>query len=89
MIHLEFTLTVKQEIFEIVSPTLQSAVFKVGDKMNIDESTFISLQKNNIIERFGRTGIIRFDKNNFENEVECTSITIERSIRKLGQRKTK
>lgn len=89
MTHKEFKLIVKQEIFEIVSPTLQFGVFKVGDELSVDESTFISLQKNNTIERFGRTGIIRFDKNNFENEVECTSVTIEHSVRKLGQRKAK
>jgi len=89
MTHKEFKLIVKQEIFEIVSPTLQFEAFKVGDELSVDESTFISLQKNNTIERFGRTGIIRFDKNNFENEVECTSVTIEHSVRKLGQRKAK
>jgi hypothetical protein len=34
-------------------------------------------------------GVITFDKYDFENEVAVTSVTVEYSIRKLGQRKNK
>ena len=57
--------------------------------MMVDEGTFNLIQSGNTVERMTQEGLIRFDKYNFENEVAVTSVTVEYSTRKLGQRKQK
>jgi hypothetical protein len=55
----------------------------------VNEHTFLELQANQVITWSTREGSISFDKYNFENEVAVTEITIEYSVRKLGQRNAK
>lgn len=87
MTHKEFKLVVKKEILESAGYSRQAVKYKIGDTLTVDEKTFLNLQSGETISRFTQEGRIEFDKYNFENEVEVTSVTIEYEIRKLGQRK--
>ena len=89
MTHKEFKLTVKSEILENAGYERTAVHYQVGDTMMVDEGTFNLIQSGNTVERMTQEGLIRFDKYNFENEVAVTSVTVEYSTRKLGQRKTK
>jgi len=89
MMHKEFKLIVKQEILEFAGYERQAIKYGVGDIMIVDETMFDKIQSGNTIERMTQEGFIKFDKYNFENEVEVTSVTVEYSVRKLGQRKAK
>jgi hypothetical protein len=90
MTHREFKLTVKKEIAEII-PGLEAVIgrYRVGDVMMLDEETFLKLQGGAVVQRYTREGSIEFDKYAFENEVACTAVTVEYTVRKLGQRKNK
>ena len=90
MTHREFKLTVKKEIAEII-PGLEAVIvrYRVGDVMMLDEETFLKLQGGAVVQRYTREGSIEFDKYAFENEVACTEVTVEYTVRKLGQRKNK
>ena len=89
MTHKEFKLIVKKEILESAGYERQAVKYKVGDTMMVMEDMFDMIQSGNTIERMTQEGFIRFDKYNFENEVQVTSVTVEYSVRKLGQRNTK
>jgi len=89
MTHREFKLTVKKEIVEHSGREVTPVRFKVGDVMVVDEETFLKLQSGSFVQRYTREGSIVFDKYNFENEVACTEVTVEYTVRKLGQRKNK
>lgn len=89
MTHKEFKLIVKKDIFESGWPGVNPVKYKVGDVLTVDEHTFLELQANQVITWMTREGTILFDKYNFENEVAVTEITIEYSVRKLGQRNSK
>lgn len=86
MTHKEFKLTVKKEIIENAGYNRQAVRYKVGDTMIVDENMFDMILSGNTIEKTTREGYIRFDKYNFENEAQVTTITIEYGVRKLGQR---
>jgi hypothetical protein len=88
MTHKEFTLTVKKTIYEF-SGSVKTLQYQKGDRITIAEDTFELLQKGHNVNHFTRDGVIRYDKNNFENEVKCTTVEVSYSIRKLGQRKAK
>ncbi len=87
MTHREFRLTVKKNIVEDAGYGRTAVHYRVGDTFTVDEATFDKLQSGATIERYTLEGIITLDKYNFENEVQVTTITIENSTRKLGQRK--
>lgn len=89
MTHTEYKLIVKKEILEYAGYSTNPVHYKIGDTLTVDESTFLSIQAGETIERFTREGRIEFDKYNFENEVAYTAVTIEYGSRKLGQRKAK
>ena len=89
MTHKKFKLTVKNEILENAGYERTVIQYRVRDTMMVDEDTFNLIQSRNTVERMTQEGLIRFDKYNFENEVAVTSVTVEYSTRKLGQRKTK
>jgi hypothetical protein len=89
MTHREFRLTVKKNIVEDAGYGRTAVHYRVGDTFTVDEATFDKLQSGATIERYTLEGIITLDKYNFENEVQVTTITIENSTRKLGQRKNK
>ena len=89
MTHKEFKLTVKKEILESAGYNRQAVKYREGDTLIVDEATFDRIQSGNTVERMTREGFIHFDKYNFENEVQVTSVTVEYSVRKLGQRNTK
>lgn len=89
MTHKEFKLTVKNEILENAGYERKAVHYRVGDVMMLDEATFLNLQSGETMRRFTREGSIEFDKYDFENEVPVTEVTVEYSIRKLGQRKNK
>ena len=89
MTHKEFKLTVKKNIVEDAGYGRTAVHYRVGDTFTVDEATFVKLQSGATIERYTLEGIITLDKYNFENEVQVTTITIENSTRKLGQRKNK
>ncbi len=89
MTHREFKLTVKNEILENAGYDRKAVHYRVGDVVVLDEAAFDRLQSGSFIQRYTREGIITFDKYDFENEVQVTTITIESSVRKLGQRKNK
>jgi hypothetical protein len=88
MTHTEYILTVKTEILEYAFHW-NTAHYKIGDTITLDEPTFLRLQSGEIINRFTREGSIAFDKYNFENEVQYTSVTVQYGTKKLGQRKNK
>jgi len=89
MVHKEFNLIVKNEILENAGYSRTAVHYKVGDVLTVDEDTFNTLQSGNLVERYTREGIIRFDKYNFENKVSYTEVTVQYGTRKLGQRKNK
>ena len=89
MTHKEFKLTVKKEILESAGYNRQAVQYREGDTLVVDEATFDRIQSGNTVERMTREGFIHFDKYNFENEVQVTSVTVEYSVRKLGQRNKK
>lgn len=86
MTHKEFILIVKETVFEN-SGTIKTLAYKKGDRITVSEDMFDQLQKGNTIERITQSGVISYDKNNFENEVNYTKVTVEYGVRKLGQRK--
>ena len=89
MTHKEFKLTVKKDIMESAGYNRQAVQYREGDTLIVDEATFNRIQTGNTVERMTREGFIHFDKYNFENEVQVTSVTVEYSVRKLGQRNKK
>ena len=89
MTHKEFKLTVKQEILEDAGYGRKAVQYKAGDTMTVDEAMFDMIQSGNNIEKTTREGFIRFNKYDFENEVQVISVTVEYSVRKLGQRNIK
>jgi hypothetical protein len=89
MKHKEFKLTVKNDIFEDAGWTYKAVRYQAGDVITVDETTFDIIQSGNTIERPTHHGFIRFNKYDFLNEVEVTTVTVEYSIRKLGQRNNK
>ena len=89
MTHKEFKLTVKNEILEDAGYERKAVHYRIGDVVTVDEVTFDTLQSGGTIQRYTQEGGIRFDKYDFENEVAVTTITVEYSVRKLGQRKQK
>ena len=89
MTHKEFRLTVKKDIMEDAGYERKAVHYRVGDVVTLDEATFDRLQSGSFIKRYTQEGWIVFDKYDFENEVAVTSVTVEYSIRKLGQRKNK
>jgi len=89
MTHREFKLTFKNEILEDAGLGRTAVHYRPGDVMVVDEEMFNMIQSGNTIERPTQEGWIAFDKYDFLNEVAVTSVTVEYSIRKLGQRKDK
>jgi len=89
MTHREFKLTVRKEILEHSGREVTPVHYQVGDVMIVDEATFLQLQSGSFVQRYTREGSIVFDKYNFKNEVACTEVTVEYTVRKLGQRKNK
>ena len=89
MTHKEFKLVVKNEILEDAGYERKAVHYRVGDVVTVDEVTFDTLQSGAFIQRYTQEGTFGFDKYDFENEVAVTTITVEYSTRKLGQRKTK
>jgi len=89
MTHKEFRLTVKNEILEDAGYSRKAVHYHPGNIMTVDEDMFDMIQSGNTIERTTREGVIRFNKYDFENKVEVTTVTVEYSIRRLGQRQVK
>jgi hypothetical protein len=89
MQHKEFKLTAKNDIFEDAGYDRKAVHYQAGDVITVDETMFDIIQSGNTIERPTQQGFIRFNKYDFLNEVEVTTVTIEYSIRKLGQRNNK
>ena len=89
MTHKEFKLTVKNTIFENAGYDRKAVHYQTGDVVTLDEATFDRLQSGSFVQQHTREGVITFDKYDFENEVAVTAITVEYSVRKLGQRKNK
>jgi hypothetical protein len=89
MTHREFKLTVRKEILEHSGREVTPVHYEVGDVMVVDEATFLKLQSGSFVQIYTHEGSIVFDKYNFENEVACTEVTVEYTVRKLGQRKNK
>jgi hypothetical protein len=90
MTHKEFKLVVEKEILEIGTGYSASAVhYKVGYILTVNQDTFDRLKLGETIEWMTQEGFVKFDKNNFNNEVEVTIVTIEYTINKLGIRKKK
>ena len=87
MTHKEFKLTVKNEILEHAGYERTAVHYQVGDVVVLDETTFDRLQSGSFVQQYTREGMVTFDKYDFENEVAVTTVTVEYSIRKLGQRK--
>ena len=88
MIHKEFKLVVEKEILEIGTGYSTPAIhYKIGYVLTVNQDTFNRLKLGETIEWMTQEGFIKFDKNNFNNEVEVTIVTIEHTINKLGIRK--
>ena len=88
MTHKEFKLVVKNEILELgTGYNVKVAEYKKGDIMMVNEDMFEKLKKGKDIEMDTREGFIKFNKSNFENEVDVTIVTIEHDVRKLGNKK--
>jgi hypothetical protein len=90
MTQTEFKLKVSNDILDVTGRDFKVIQHKVGEVLTVDEATFNSLVKGEIITRYTTEGLIRFDKYNFENEVEAetVTVTITRSTRKLKQNST-
>ena len=88
MTHKEFTLTVKNTIYETIG-SVKALEYQEGDQITVSEDVFELLQKGHIVDRFTRAGVVSYDRDNFENEVKCTTVEVSYTTRKLGQRKAK
>ena len=86
MTYKEFKLIVKKTIVP-AGYSRQAVKYKVGEIMIVNEDMFDMIQSGNTIEKTTDRGTIQFDKYNFENEVQVTTVTVEYGIRRLGQRK--
>jgi hypothetical protein len=86
MTHKEFTLTVKKEIMENAGYAREAVKYRIGDTMQVNEAIWEQLKAGKRVDRPTQEGYIQFDKYNFENEVQVTTITVEYSTRRLGQR---
>ena len=86
MTHKEFTLTVKKEIIENAGYARAAVKYHIGDTIQVNEQVWEQLKTGKRVERLTRDGYVLFDKYNFENEVQVTAVTVEYSIRRLGQR---
>ena len=82
-------MTVKNEILENAGYERKAVHYRVGDIVTLDEATFNRLQSGSFVQQYTQEGVIVFDKYDFENEVAVTTVTVEYSTRKLGQRKNK
>ena len=89
MTHKEFKLIVKKVIRERSGWGVQPIIYDRGDTVIVDEATFLQLQAGKVVTRHHGSGFLDFDKYNFENEVAVVQVTVEYSIRKLGQRTSK
>jgi hypothetical protein len=89
MTHREFRLIVKKDILESAGYERKAVHYRVGDIVTLDEVTFDRLQSGSFVQQYTREGVVTFDKYDFENEVAVTTVTVEYSTRKLGQRKNK
>jgi hypothetical protein len=88
MTHKEFKLVVKNEILELgTGYNVSAPEYKVGDIMTVKEDVFNKLKSGEDVEMYTSEGYIKFNKSNFENEVEVTIVTIEHDVRKLGNKK--
>jgi hypothetical protein len=88
MIHKEFKLKVAKDILEVGTGYSVSAVhYKVGDTVSLDADGFYQLMDDKAVCRRTNDGYVNMFKENFENEVQVTIITVEHSVRKLGIRK--
>ena len=86
MTHKEFTLTVKKEIMENAGYARAAVKYHIGDTIQVNEAIWEQLKAGKRVDRPTQEGYIQFDKYNFENEVQVTTITVEYSTRRLGQR---
>ena len=86
MTHKEFILTVKKEIMERAGYARDAVYYHTGDTIQVDETAWEQLKAGKQVDRRTQEGSIQFDKYNFENEVQVTTITVEHSTRRLGQR---
>lgn len=87
MIHTEYHLVLKMDIYESLDDVNRILQWKVGDTLTVSENDFLDLQRGKTIKRHTRYGTIVFDKYNFENEVQYTEVTVNKGSRKLGHRK--
>ena len=92
MIHKEFTLTVKETIYERLDSTTKAVAYKKGDCITIGEENFNRLKAGETIAfakiaGHGMYASVEYDKYNFENEVAVNIIETSTAIAKLGQRK--
>ena len=86
MTHKEFILTVKKEIMENAGYSREAVKYHIGDTLQVNEAIWEQLKAGKRVDRPTQEGYIQFDKYNFENEVQVTTITVEYSTRRLGQR---
>jgi hypothetical protein len=88
MTHKEFKLTVAKEIKEIGTGLNPDPIYKkVGETITVSEEAFGKILQGNAVGWYTEMGYANLLKQNFENEVEVTTVTIEHSVRKLGIRK--
>jgi hypothetical protein len=87
----EYKLIVKKEILEVGDGDLGICfkAYNIGDIIRVNLDTFKSLQSGETIVNYTRMGSIKFDKYNFENEVEFVEVILTYGTQKLGQRKNK
>jgi hypothetical protein len=85
----EFKLKVNNDITQNIGDH-KFIHYAIGEVLTVDESTFDRLVKGEIITRYTQEGLFRFDKYNFENDVETETVTviIDRGTRKLKQNTT-
>ena len=87
MTHKEFKLTANQDIKEY-SRGIEVTAIAMGEIITVGQDLFDKLQRGETIKIYTREGILEYNKYHFNNEVDCTTVTVEYSTRKLGQRKS-
>ena len=79
MKHKEYKLTVRVEIVER-NNEISEVVYKLGDTIIVNETDLNTLKHDWSVNRYTDRGLISFNKANFENEIEVTTITVEHSV---------
>ena len=81
----EYVFKVSKNIVEYTESGKEAIRYKVGALIPLNVNHFNDLVEGKTLTSYTRSGLVKFDKSNFEDEVEVieTTTTLTKSIKKL------